>query len=122
MAKNQLEFIRQFLNNEKRVRLSGAEKDLLCKVLENPLRYNGFKSDIHLRSEEGRDPYKGRWHSTSEWQYRINIDSTISIDERYRHICDDGYINDDHWTWRNAWHITDTREIVKILQEIEPEL
>lgn len=119
MPGSQLDLIRQYCDTTG-IRLSSAEKDILCKVLENPTRYNGFTSGVYTQHDSGKD-YRGRWDSTSNWQYRININSTLSIDKRSRHEAD-GYVQAGHWDWRNAWHITKTREIIKILQEIEPEL
>ena len=68
----------------------------------------------------GKD-YRGRWDATDNWQYRINVDSALSIDKREKRNVD-GDINVSHWDWSNAWHITDTREIIKVLREIEKEL
>ena len=119
MANYQLDLIRQYCDTTG-IRLSSNEKDLLCLVLENPERYDGFTSELYTENRSGRD-YRDTWDSTTKWQYRINIGSTLTIDERYRHSCD-GYVQDEHWDWSNAWHITDTRKIIKILQEIQPEL
>jgi hypothetical protein len=88
----------------------------LCKVLENPARYNGFTTQVYTIPGSGKD-YRGRWDSTTKKQYRINIDSTLSIDERYYHSCD-GYVQDEHWDWDNACHITDTRRIIEVLRDI----
>ena len=115
MPNPQLELIRQYCNTAG-IRLSGDEKDILCKVLENPARYNGFTTQVYTIPGSGKD-YRGRWDSTTKKQYRINIDSTLSIDERYYHSCD-GYVQDEHWDWDNAWHITDTRRIIEVLREI----
>jgi len=119
MMTSQLNLIRQYCDTTG-IHLSSTEKELLCKVLENVARYDGFISGLYEENNSGKD-YRGRWDSTTNWQYRINIDSTLSIDKRYRHSCD-GYIQDSHWNWYNAYHVTDTREIIKILQEIELEL
>ena len=119
MSNYQLDLIRQYCDTTG-IRLSGYEKELLCKVLENPEEYDGFESNIYSEERSGRD-YRDDWDATSYWQYRINIDSTLSIDERYKNVCD-GVIQDARWDWDNAWHVTDTREMVNILKEIESEL
>ena len=119
MSSYQLSLIRQYCDTMG-IRLSGSEKDLLCKVLENPAKYNGFTSELYTQHDSGKD-YRGRWDSTSNWQYRINIASILSIDKRWRHEAD-GHVQDGCWDWRNAWHITNIREIIKILREIRAEL
>ena len=119
MKDNQLTLIRQYCDTTG-IRLKGYEKDLLCKVLENPEKYNGFTSELYTKSDSGRD-YRDKWTSTTKWQYRININSNLSVDYRYYHYCD-GFEQDKHWEWDNAWHITETRRIIKILKEIENEL
>ena len=119
MPSSQLELIRQYCDTTG-IRLSSEEKNLLCRVLGDPGRYDGFISQLYTEERDGKD-YRGRWDSTTEWQYRIIIGSKLTIDQRYRHSCD-GYVQDEHWDWRNAWHITETRKILKILQEIEHEL
>ena len=43
MKSSQLDLIRQYCDTTG-IRLSGSEKDLLCKVLENPYKYDGFVS------------------------------------------------------------------------------
>ena len=119
MTNSQLDLIRQYCDTTG-IRLSSAEKDLLCRVLEEPGKYNGFTSQLYREEKEGKD-YRGRWDSTTEWQYRILIGSSLTIDQRYRHSCE-GIVQDEHWEWRNAWHITETRRILQILQEIRHEL
>lgn len=119
MSSYQLNLIRQYCDTNG-YRLSESEKELLCMILENPGRYNGFISEVQAEYNSGRD-YRDRWDSTTKTQYRINIDTSLSIDVRYYHGCD-GYIQDEHWDWGNAWHITDVRRILEILQEIECEL
>lgn len=119
MVYNQLELIRQYCDTTG-IHLSNAEKDLLCLVLERPDEYNGFISEVHKDTGSGRD-YRDTWNSVTEHQYRININSTLSIDHRYRHVCD-GHVQDKYWDWGNAWHVTDTRDIITILKEIEQEL
>lgn len=119
MPDNQLETIRRYCDTSG-YRLNGYEKSILCSVIENPSRYNGFESRLFQESNSGRD-YRDTWDSLTEWQYRILIDSRLRIKKRYRHSCD-GYVQDDHWSWSSACEITDTREIIKILQEIESEL
>lgn len=119
MPNYQLELIRQYCDTTG-VRLSSRDKDLLCMVLENPGKYDGFTSELYTEHGSGKN-VNGRWDSATKWQYRINIDSTLSIDSRYRHSAD-GYVQDDHWEWENAWHVTDIRRIIEILREIESEL
>lgn len=120
MQNNQLSLIRRFCDTT-RVRLSSAEKDLLCRILENPSKYDGFESEEHKEYNEGRD-YRGRWDSVTKWKYRINIDSALSIDEQYMHSAD-GYVQDKYWgSWNKARRITEIRRIIEILQEIENEL
>ena len=117
--RSQLDLIRQYCDTTG-VRLSAFEKDLLCLVLDNPSRYDGFESSIHKETNSGRD-YRDTWDSLSEWQYRINIGSVLSIDKRWRHSCD-GYVQNAHWSWQTAEHITKLRYIIRILQEIQNEL
>ena len=119
MPDYQLDLIRRYCDTTG-IRLSRYEKDLLCKILENPESYDGYTSDIYEENGSGKD-YRGSWDSTTKWQYRINVFPTLSIAERHRHACD-GYIQDEHWEWRNAWHITNTRKLIKILKQIEHEL
>lgn len=119
MPSSQLELIREYCDTAG-IRLSSYEKDILCKVLEDPMRYDGFESEVYEEENSGRD-YRDTWDSITKTQYRINIDTSLSIDKRYYHACD-GYVQDDHWDWSNAWHITDTRRIIEILQEMESEL
>ena len=119
MPNYQLTLIRQYCDTA-RIHLSRYEKDLLCKILENPEKYNGFTSELYTETDSGRD-YRDTWTSETNKQYRILIDSTLRIAYRYRHCCD-GYNQDQHWAWENAWIITDAREIVNILKEIESEL
>ena len=89
-------------------------------ILENPEKYDGFVSEEYEIIESGRD-YRDTYTIVEKWQYRINIDSILSIDKRYYHGCD-GIIQDEHSEWDTAWNITDIREIVNILYEIENEL
>lgn len=119
MPNYQLDLIRQYCNTTG-IRLSSYEKDLLCMVLENPTRYDGFTSRLFSEPNSGKD-YRGEWDSLTEYQYRIHIGSTLTIDQRYRHSCD-GYVQDQHWEWPNAWHITETRKILEVLKKIESEL
>ena len=119
MSDNQLTLIRAYCDTSG-LHLSIYDKELLCKILEDPERYDGFTSELYTDETSGKD-YRGRWDSVSNWQYRINIDTELSIDKRCKHECD-GYVQDDHWDWDNAWHITDVREMLEILQEIEYEL
>ncbi len=119
MSNYQLELIREYCDTTG-VRLSSHEKDLLCMVLENPVKYDGFESSIFIEHREGKD-YRGRWDAASYRQYRINIDDELSIDERYKNESD-GVIQDRHWNCESAYHITDTREMVNILKVLELEL
>lgn len=117
MSYNQLSLIRQYCDTTG-IRLNRYEKDLLCKILENPSRYNGFTSRIITNSRDGRTT-DGWWHTTTKKQYIINIDGRLSIYERYILQCDDGHV-DNHWDV--PWHITKTRDIIRILLEIADEL
>ena len=119
MSDYQLDLIREYCDTAG-MRLSGSEKDLLCKVLENPSQYDGFTSELIVSENSGKD-YRGRWDSIHKTQYRININDVLSIDQRDYHESD-GYVQDQHWEWEDAWHITDTRVILRILKEIEHEL
>lgn len=119
MAKNQLDLIRRYFDTTG-MHLSSMEKDVLCKVLENPQKYNGFTSALYTERDLGKD-HRGRWSSTTNKQYRVNVDSNLSIDERWRHECD-GYEQNEHWDWNNAWHITEIRRIANILMGIANEL
>ena len=121
MRGSKLDLIRQYCNTAG-MRLSEDDKDLLCRILENPDEYDGFESRVFEQTFEDRDPYHGRCHVTNNWQYRINIDSKLSIDKRYRHACDDGDLDEENWDWDNPIHITSLRSIKKILWEIEDEL
>ena len=119
MPDNQLKTIRRYCDTSG-YRLNGYEKRVLCRLLEDPSRYNGFESKLYQERNSGRD-YRDTWDALNEWQYRILIDSRLIIKKRERHSCD-GYVQDGHWSWSNAWEITDTRKIIRILQEIESEL
>ena len=119
MPDRRLELIRQYCDTSG-VRLNDADKDLLCLILEQPSKYDGFTSELRRDSHEGRD-YRDTWRSLDEEQYRINIDSELSLDVRYRHCCD-GYDQEEHWDWPNAWHITDIRTILEYLWKMEDEL
>ena len=114
MASDQLNLIRQYCNTSG-IRLRSEDKDLLCKVLENPGYYDGFTTREFVESEEGKD-FNGRWSTTTRWRYRINIDDTLNIDKWYKLSCDDGYRREEEC------NITDTRRIVEILREIRNEL
>lgn len=118
MASTQLDLIRRYCDTTG-VHLNSQEKDILCMVLENPSKFDGFISKHYVSRDSGRD-YRGWWDSTMEWQYRINIDSRLSIDEQCRHEAD-GYVH-GYWGWENAHNITNIRQILKILFEIESEL
>ena len=120
MPSDQLNLIRQYCDTTG-IRLSSYEKGLLCMILENPSRYDGFTSKVYVEEDSGRD-YRDTWSTCTKDQYRINIDSSLSIDHRHRHQCDDGFDNNAHWDWNNAWHVTDTRQIIEILKKIETEL
>lgn len=120
MGNNQLDLIRQYCDTSG-VHLSSSEKDLLCMVLENASRYDGFTSSIYTETDSGRD-YRDTWTTATYTQYRINIDSMLSIDQRYRHTCSDGYDNDRHWEWYNAYHFTEIRDILRCLEAMRAEL
>lgn len=115
----QLELIRKYSNTKGR-RLKDDEKNLLCKILENPKKYSGFVSKLYEEKVEDRD-YRGSWTLTTNWQYRIDIDDVLSIVKRYRRKCD-GLVLESYWDWENAQRITDIRDILTILKEIESEL
>ena len=116
MADSQLELIRQYLDTSGQ-RLAAWEKDSICRVLEDPSYYDGYTSDIFTETDSGKD-YNGRWRTVTQYQYRINIDSMLSIDCRSKFECDDGYERTGHWDWDNAYHITNAREIAGILNKI----
>lgn len=119
MPDKQLSLIRKYCDTTGR-RLRSEDKKLLCMILEEPKKYNGFTSKLYTKSDSGRD-YRDTWTSITQWQYRIVIDSVLRIEERYMHSCD-GYDQDAHWTWENAFRITDVRKIANILREISSEL
>jgi len=119
MADEQLDLIRQYCDTSG-IRLSSDKKKLLCKVLENPGYYDGFESPVYRNSGEGRT-YDGRWSNSEKKQYRINIDSMLSIDMRHYFVCDDGYERGS-WDWGDAYRITDLRGIVEALQIMEDDL
>ncbi len=113
MADSRLTTIRQFFDTTGK-RLNDGEKNILCEVIGNPDKYNGYTSELYERHDSGKD-YRGRWESSTSQQFRINMDQGLSISERYKHECDDGYSNSEHWDWDNAWVMTDVREIAKTL-------
>ncbi len=114
MADQQLDSIRQYCDTTGK-RLSRADKELLCTILENPEQYDGYTSQVYTESSSGKD-FKGRWEATTSHQYRINIGTNLSIDSRYKHECDDGVIYDKQWN--SPRRITDTKEIIEKLCEI----
>lgn len=118
---SKLDLIRQYCDTSG-VHLKSSEKDLLCKILENPYQYDGFTSSLKTDTDSGRD-FRDTWTSATYTQYRINIDSRgLSIDERYKHTCSDGYENDRNWEWENAYHFTAIRDILRCLKAIASEL
>ena len=119
MADYQLDLIRRYCDTT-RIHLNRYEKDILCMVLENPAKYDGFTSKVYVTESSGKD-YRGRWDSVHKAQYRIMIDSNLYILVRSYHACD-GYVQDEYWDWDNAGCVTDTRRIISILQEIQHEL
>ncbi len=119
MADDRLELIRQYCDTTG-VRLNDEEKDILCKILEDPSYYDGYETDVYEERDSGRT-YNDTWNSITRHQYRICIDDELSIYERYFHSAD-GYDQDAHWDWDNAWHITKIRDILEILFEIEDDL
>ena len=82
--------------------------------MENPEYYDGFRSDFYEERNSGRD-YRDTWDSVTTEQYIINIASELSIDEFYAYECDGERQS-------AKWHITDIRQILKILRKIEYEL
>lgn len=116
MADSQLELIRKYLDTSGQ-RLAGWEKDSICRVLVDPSYYDGFTSEVFTEVDEGKD-FNGRWRTVTQCQYRINIDSGLSIDCRSKLECDDGYERTSTWDWDNAYHTTDAREIACILNKI----
>ena len=120
MSDYKLELIRQYCDTTG-IRLRDYEKDLLYKVLENSGRYNGFESSIFEARDSGRD-YRDTWSNYEKRQYKIAIDyGRLHIYERYYLSVSDGYTN-DRWNWSDAEDITDTRLILKCLQEMEGDL
>ena len=115
MADNRLELIRKFLDT-KGTRLSNDAKNLLSKVLENPSKYDGFKSKLFTEHNSGRD-FRDTWDSVRQWQYRIRFKPRFSIDQRQMHSCD-GFVQNAHWDWENAFNITNPKDIVRILKEM----
>ena len=119
MSDNQLQTIRQYCDTSG-VRLNQREKDLLFLILENPSRYDGFTSKVYKLSGPGRD-YRDTYSYTTCYQYRIMIDSKLSILVRYKNSSD-GIIQDDRWEWSRAGRVTDIRDVLRILQKIQDEL
>lgn len=117
---NQLNLIRQYCDTTG-MRLSTYEKNVLCKILENPAKYDGFTSQIYVEERSGKD-HNGRWETVRKDQYRINIGERLSISCRWYHACDDGYVRDDCWDWANAVELTDVRRIIGVLERIRSEL
>ena len=119
MPNNQLDLIKQYCDTSG-IRLSSTDKQILCKVLDNASKYNGFISQEHTHTESGKD-FRGRWDAFDKYQYRININPKLSIDMICLRVCD-GEVDYDYWDWAKARHITDLRRIVNILHSIEQEL
>ena len=115
MADKRLELIRKSIDT-KGTRLADDAKNLLCKVLENPSKYDGFMSKIFTRPNSGRD-FRDTWNSLTEWQYRIITSPKFVIYRRQRHSCD-GFVQDKYWDWENAGKIEDLKGIVKALKEM----
>ena len=115
MSDNRLSLIKKYFDTSG-VHLNDSEKDLLCNVIDNSGKYNGFTSSIKIEEDSGKD-YNGRWSIATKTQYKINIDdSEFSIDVDYHHSCDDGYNN------KKKLHLTDVRSVISALEEIEKEL
>ena len=78
MPDNQLETIRRYCDTSG-YRLNGYEKSILCNVIENPSRYNGFESRLYQESNSGRD-YRDTWDSLTDQattaSFEINADAT----------------------------------------------
>ena len=116
MADERLKSIRNYFDTSG-TRLSNDDKEVLCNVIDNADKYNGFRSSVFEEHDSGRDAYKGRWESSTETQYKINIDeSGFSIDEKYHHSCDDGYDN------KQEFHLTDVRDVLGALRHMGDEL
>lgn len=119
LSNEKLDFIRRFCDT-KGVHLSNQEKDILYKILKDPQKYNGYISRLFSERNSGKD-YRGRWETITEWQYKIVIDTALTFYERFRHQCDDGYDQSEHWDWENATKITDMKKIREILKNIKLE-
>ncbi len=119
MAYDQLQLIKRYCNTSG-IHLNSFQKDLLCRVLEDPNHYDEYETPVYYKRDSGRD-YRDTWVTEDEWQYRINIGATLSIDKRFRRKVD-GDILDRNWSWATAWHITDIRSILDILREIQSDL
>ena len=115
MADNRLELIRRFIDT-KGARLGDDAKNLLCKVLADPSKYDGYTSKLFTRANSGRD-FRDTWDSLTEWQYRINVFPKLVIYLRQRHSCD-GFVQDKHWAWENACKIEDLKGIIRALKEM----
>ncbi len=113
MYDQRLELICQYCDTS-RTRLYSSEKDLLCMILEDPHRYDGFVSRVYEEEESSRD-YRDTWHRRSTNQYTIYTMPNLRIDQYSTNSCD-GYVSE------TTYHITELREIIKILRLIEDEL
>ena len=110
MADDRLKSIKQRCDTTG-ARLQDWQKNLLCRVIDNPGQYDGFQSNI-TESYEGKDP-NGRWSSTTNTQYTIHVnDENLSIDKHSEHSCDDGYHNTLDST------LTGVKDIVEALRTI----
>lgn len=72
MTDKRLTLIRQHCDTSD-MHLSSENKDLLCKILENPEKYNGFTSSVIKTLREGVDA-EGNWEADVFTQYMILID------------------------------------------------
>lgn len=115
MADDRLKSIRNYFDTTG-MRLSDDDKDILCNVIDNPDKYNGFTSSIFEEHDSGKD-FNGRWESKTETQYTINIgEDGFSVDENYHHSCDDGYDN------KQEYHLTGVRDVLGALRHMGNEL
>ena len=53
MADDRLALIRQYCDTSG-VRLNDEEKDILCKILQDPSYYDGFETDVYEERDSGR--------------------------------------------------------------------
>jgi len=115
MADKRLKSIRSYFDTTG-IHLNNDEKDLLCNVINNQDRYDGFESSVYEEHASGKD-YNGRWESSTKTQYKINIDENdFTVDEHYDHQCDDGYEN------KQDYKLTGVRDVLRALRNMGDEL